>query len=341
MRDHVNEWRDGQIAMRGGSSETEVKAFTIRPSGPLASAPITSVTPVAKVYAGALFVESYGLSTQQTGLLLGLAALAHFPGMLLARRHVEQHARSLLILFGLTAAAGTALLGLVRPSPAASLVLFATCKAAIGGRRIAGSAFGLGAAPDQRVAVMGLRAAAVQFGYLLGAASGGAAVAVGGYDLLGATLGILCLLGVAPHLRPLARLGPPPRGRDSRLGATDDMTPCASGCRRRVGWRLRRVGGGALPDTSPKLEDDREQPGSDGSVLEPLQRHGIRRTASTKHAARQQGRASAAPDYPAVGSRRLTAPRGTRPMRYSCAWRTMLKLELPIPRPTQRAAPVL
>ena len=161
------------------------------------------------VYAGALFIQSYGLSTEQTGLLLGLAALGYFPGTLLARRHVEQHARSLLILFGLTAAAGTALLGLVRPSPAASLVLFAACMAAIGGRTIAGSAFGLGAAPDQRVAVMGLRAAAVQFGYLLGAASGGAALAVGGYGLLGATLGILFLLGVAPHLRPLARLGPP------------------------------------------------------------------------------------------------------------------------------------
>jgi DHA1 family inner membrane transport protein len=177
------------------------------------------------VYAGALFIQSYGLSTARTGVLLGLAALGYFPGTLLARRHVEQHARSLLILLGLTAAAGTALLGLVRPSPAASLVLFAACMAAIGGRTIAGSAFGLGAAPDQRVAVMGLRAAAVQFGYLLGAAVGGAALAVGGYGLLGATLGLLFLLGVAPHLRPLARLGPPREGRGCRLGE-QPMTWC-------------------------------------------------------------------------------------------------------------------
>jgi predicted MFS family arabinose efflux permease len=77
--------------------------------------------------------------------------------------------------------------------------------AAIGGRTIAGSGFGLDAAPDQRVAVMGLRAAAVQFGYLLGAASGGAALATGGYSLLGATLGVLFLLGVAPHLRAPVR----------------------------------------------------------------------------------------------------------------------------------------
>jgi predicted MFS family arabinose efflux permease len=154
------------------------------------------------VYAGALFSQSYGLSPAQTGMFLGLAALGYFPGTLLARRHVQQHTRGLLILLGLTAAAGTALLGLVRPSPAASLVLFAACMAAIGGRTIAGSAFGLDAAPDQRVAVMGLRAAAVQFGYLLGAAAGGAALAVGGYPLLGATLGILFLLGVAAPVRP-------------------------------------------------------------------------------------------------------------------------------------------
>jgi predicted MFS family arabinose efflux permease len=83
----------------------------------------------------------------------------------------------------------------VRPSPAVCLVLFAACMAAIGGRTIAGSAFGLDAAPDQRVAVMGLRAAAVQFGYLLGAAAGGAALATGGYGLLGATLGVLFLIG--------------------------------------------------------------------------------------------------------------------------------------------------
>jgi DHA1 family inner membrane transport protein len=166
------------------------------------------------VYSGALFIQSYGLSTGETGLLLGAAALGYFPGTLLARRHAERHTRTLLILLGLAAAAGTALLGLVRPSPAASLALFAVCMAAIGGRTIAGSAFGLDAAPDQRVAVMSLRAAAVQFGYLLGAASGGAALAAGGYDLLGATLGVLFLLSVAPHLRPPTHCAGP------RTGAT-------------------------------------------------------------------------------------------------------------------------
>src|ERR671922_1190103 len=165
------------------------------------------------VYAGALFIECYGLSTAQAGVLLGVAALGYFPGTLLARRHAEHHARTLLVALGLTAGAGAALLGLVRPSPAASLVLFAACMAAIGGRTIAGSAFGLDAAPDQRVAVMSLRAAAVQFGYLLGAASGGAAPATGGHSLLRATIGALFLLGVAPHLRAPVRWAGP--GKDA------------------------------------------------------------------------------------------------------------------------------
>jgi predicted MFS family arabinose efflux permease len=60
---------------------------------------------------------------------------------------------------------------------------------------------------------MSLRAAAIQFGYLLGAASGGAALAAGGYGLLGATIGALFLLGVAPHLRPPARWAG--RGKDA------------------------------------------------------------------------------------------------------------------------------
>lgn len=161
------------------------------------------------IYAGALFIESYGLSTAEAGVLLGAAALGYFPGTLLARRHVGQDSRTLLVALGLTAAAGTALLGLVRPSPAVSLVLFAASMAATGGRAIAGSSFGLDAAPDQRVAVMSLRAATVQFGYLLGAASGGAALAAGGFGLLGAAIGVLFLLGVVPHLRVPARWARP------------------------------------------------------------------------------------------------------------------------------------
>jgi DHA1 family inner membrane transport protein len=252
------DWRYAWLAVPLGASVVALAAVALRPARaarrpraaqatPAAMAPVWRRPPVARwaigelmaysawgatlVYAGALFIQSYGLSTAQTGVLLGAAALGYFPGTLLARRHAERHARTLLVALGLTAAAGTALLGLARPSPTASLVLFAACMAAIGGRTIAGSAFGLDAASDQRVAVMSLRAAAVQFGYLLGAASGGAALAAGGYGLLGATLGVLFLLGAAPHLRFRAPWGRPRERRDSHPGEqpmTRTCTQCAA-----------------------------------------------------------------------------------------------------------------
>jgi MFS transporter, DHA1 family, inner membrane transport protein len=233
-------WRYAWLAVPLGASLVALPAVALRPgraacppgageATPAGTEPVWRRPPVARwaigelmaqsgwgatlVYAGALFIESYGISTAEAGVLLGAAAVGYFPGTLLSRRHVERHARTLLVALGLTAATGTALFGLVRPSPAASLVLFAACMAAIGGRTIAGSSFGLDAAPDQRVAVMSLRAAAIQFGYLLGAASGGAALAARGYGLLGATIGVLFLLGVAPHLRPPARWAGP--GRDA------------------------------------------------------------------------------------------------------------------------------
>jgi predicted MFS family arabinose efflux permease len=47
---------------------------------------------------------------------------------------------------------------------------------------------------------MGVRAATGQFGYLVGAAVGGAALAAGGYEMLGFSLATLFVLGTIPHL---------------------------------------------------------------------------------------------------------------------------------------------
>ena len=50
---------------------------------------------------------------------------------------------------------------------------------------------------------MSIRAAAMQLGIVIGAALGGAALAAGGYALLGAVLSILFAAGAAPHLAQL------------------------------------------------------------------------------------------------------------------------------------------
>ena len=52
---------------------------------------------------------------------------------------------------------------------------------------------------------MSIRAAATQLGMVAGAALGGAALAAGGYGLLGAVLSILFAAGAVPHLAAVRR----------------------------------------------------------------------------------------------------------------------------------------
>jgi predicted MFS family arabinose efflux permease len=157
----------------------------------------------ALVYMGALLVESYDLSIAATGLALGFGALVYVPGNLLFRRWVDGHSRVLLVGLALAAAVTVACLGAFRPSVWVSVGLFAALCFIAGGRTLAGSARGLGLAPELRLGVTGVRAAAIQAGYFVGAALGGAALAVGGYGTLGLAFAALFVGAAVPHLVPL------------------------------------------------------------------------------------------------------------------------------------------
>ena len=157
----------------------------------------------ALVYVGALLVESYDLSIAATGLALGFGALVYVPGNLLFRRWVDAHGRLLLISLALSAAVTVALLGSLRSSLWLSVALFATLCFIAGGRTLAGSARGLGLAPELRLGVTGVRTAAIQSGYFVGAAVGGVALAVGGYSALGLAFAALFVGAAIPHLVPL------------------------------------------------------------------------------------------------------------------------------------------
>lgn len=147
------------------------------------------------VYSGALFIESYGTSVAATGLILGLAAVVYLPGNQLAARAVARVPALALLRWTAIAGAITLLLfGEVRHSVAVSLVLLAVTAFVSGARTFAGGAFGL-AASEHRLAVMGIRASANQFGYLVGSAAGGVALLLGGYTLLGIVFGALLGLG--------------------------------------------------------------------------------------------------------------------------------------------------
>jgi DHA1 family inner membrane transport protein len=157
----------------------------------------------ALVYVGALLVESYDLSIAATGLALGFGALVYVPGNFLFRRWVDAHGRALLVALALSAAVTVALLGALRPSLWVSLVLFSLLCFIAGGRTLAGSARGLGLAEELRLGVTGVRTAAIQSGYFVGAAVGGIALATGGYALLGAAFAGLFVAAAIPHLLPL------------------------------------------------------------------------------------------------------------------------------------------
>jgi predicted MFS family arabinose efflux permease len=155
------------------------------------------------VYMGALLVESYDLSIAATGLALGLGALVYVPGNLLFRRWVDKHGRVMLIGLALSAAVTVGVLGAYRPSVWVSLGLFSILCFIAGGRTLAGSARGLGLAPELRLGVTGVRTAAIQSGYFVGAAVGGIALAVGGYGMLGLAFAALFVGAAIPHVFPL------------------------------------------------------------------------------------------------------------------------------------------
>jgi predicted MFS family arabinose efflux permease len=150
-------------------------------------------------YAGALLLGSYPLSPTVVALGLGAMAAAMVPGTFFARRHAA-HARPGLLI-ALTGFQGGAVLvlGAVRPAVVVTLGVLAVMAFVNGWRSMIASALGMDTAPEDKLAVMSMRAAANQFGYLLGAAAGGLALAVGGFSGLGATLAGMFAAAVLVH----------------------------------------------------------------------------------------------------------------------------------------------
>jgi predicted MFS family arabinose efflux permease len=157
----------------------------------------------ALVYVGALLVDTYGLSIAATGFALGFGSLIYLPGNLLFRRWVDTHSRRMLVALAISAAATVAVLYALRPSVWFTIGAFAVLSFIAGGRTLAGSARGLGLAPEVRLGVTGVRTAALQSGYFVGAAIGGVALASGGYSLVGFAFGALFVGAAIPHLVPL------------------------------------------------------------------------------------------------------------------------------------------
>jgi len=143
------------------------------------------------VYAGVLFVESYGASSAAAGGLLAVGAGAYVSGNLAFRRRIGREPMRLLVRLSALLAVATALFGAFRPALPVSVALFSIAAFAAGGRTLTSSTFGLSVAPDVRQAAMAMRAASMQFGYFTGSFAAGAALGAGGYPALGVTIGAL------------------------------------------------------------------------------------------------------------------------------------------------------
>jgi predicted MFS family arabinose efflux permease len=154
-------------------------------------------------YSGALLLQSYHLSPTGVALGLGLMATAMLPGTFTARRRAAHATPALLA--GLTTLQATAVLALytLRLGAPVTVALLAAMAFINGWRSMTASALGMDRAPDDRVAVMSMRAAANQLGYLLGAATGGVALALGSFPALGVTLAALFAAAALIHLPPL------------------------------------------------------------------------------------------------------------------------------------------
>jgi MFS transporter, DHA1 family, inner membrane transport protein len=159
------------------------------------------------VYSGALFAQSYNTSPLVTGLVLAGAAGAFAAGNVAFRSLVGVDDRRLIIRLSLALVVLLPVFGAIRPGLAVSAALMAAAAFVAAGRMLVGNAFGLTTAPDQRLAVMSVRAAANQFGYFLGAGVAGTALAAAGYAGLGLALGGFFAVAVLPLIiaRPVRR----------------------------------------------------------------------------------------------------------------------------------------
>jgi MFS transporter, DHA1 family, inner membrane transport protein len=164
-------------------------------------------------YAGTLLIEGYGAPGGVVSIGLAISAAAMVPGTFAARRSAAR--AGAVRLSALTVAMGALVVafGGFRPGVAATIGLLAVMAYLNGWRSVIASGFGMDSAPDDKLAVMSMRAAANQFGYLLGAALGGVALAAGGFGAVGLAFGGLFAAGALIHLSSAAALR---RGRRTR-----------------------------------------------------------------------------------------------------------------------------
>jgi predicted MFS family arabinose efflux permease len=157
-------------------------------------------------YVGAFYIESYGVSESSVGLLLSVGSAVFLVGSTNVARLTERFPRRRLMVVS-ALLMGTLLIPVLNFTPSIwfTLGLFAVMALFAAIRSTAASALGLAQMPERSGSMMGARTASAQLGYMIGAAAGGAVLAVADFG----TLGFVLFTGMAVSAFLIARVSDP------------------------------------------------------------------------------------------------------------------------------------
>ena len=137
-------------------------------------------------YAGAFYIETYGVGEGSVGFLLAVGSVAFLFATLTAHRIAAGIDRRALIV-GTGLAMGVFLVVFLNVTPAVWFSLAVICLVAVcaGLRATGSSALGLSQLPAHPGSMMAARTVSAQLGYMIGAVVGGVVLAVAGFGALG------------------------------------------------------------------------------------------------------------------------------------------------------------
>lgn len=167
-------------------------------------------------YAGAFYIDTYGVGEASVGFLLAVGSVAFLLATLSSHRVAQRFERRRLIaLTGLGMGVLLAVFLNVTPSIGFSLAVICLVAVCAGLRSTGSSALGLSQLPAHPGSMMAARTVSAQLGYMIGAVAGGVVLAVAGFG----TLGFVLLAGMAFSALLVARVSDPtpsPRPEDMR-----------------------------------------------------------------------------------------------------------------------------
>ena len=176
-------WRPGAAGLRAVLDDRSARSWTIAELVAYAawSAELT--------YAGAFYIQTYGLEETTVGLLLAIGPFAFIAATLRTARLAERIPRPWLVAWSALLMGATLCLFLnVTPSPAFSVSVIVFVAVFAGLRSTGASSLGLDQLPAQPGSMMAARTAAAQLGYMIGAVLGGAVLALADFGTLGFVL---------------------------------------------------------------------------------------------------------------------------------------------------------